>query len=358
MKPSISGPSKPLLEALAKASLALPSRVSLPQLTLVKIESAEKLVTLSADCLDAAITVSVEGLTIKGQFSTLVSPRLLKASLRGEEFELVLEDNKMLVESAGRSVISCGDVKEFPPQRVTIPVQEVDAKSLLLGIKCGLNCADPQPDSPRNGVVWDHEMRAIVGGDGKAIHVTNIDLGLDQTLIIPRFSASMLSTLVSWEEPLYLGLEKHTLHVQQGPAQAWMQLQDGRTASMKRMFEGESDRICCVSREDLSTALENLTPFAGPTLGRLKVHVTPTHMVLSVSYDGNKSSASVECILGATPSTFPVLLASLSRAIRFWSSDTVRIGRKDNLMHVSPEDNSGCRAGVVLIRDDEPQDKP
>lgn len=347
----LSGPSSTLLEALTSVSLALPTRQSLPALTLVRIDSSPKETRLVADCLDACVQVTVQGLQSKGEFSILVSPRLLRASLRGEQFELVLEDQKLLVESSGRSTILTTDVKEFPKDREKITTHEVDAKALLHGIKTGLNCAEPQSDSPRNGVVYEHGL-GLVGGDGKCIHLKELDLGIDRTIIIPRFSAGVISGLVSWEEPLYLGLERHTLYIEQGDSRCWLQLSEAQLSSMKQAFAADPPKTCCVARESMDNALESLAPFVGASLGRVSVHVMPTHIVLSASSDGNKSSAMIECVLEAKEDKFSVLLNSLSRAIKHWTSDTLSIHREPNFIQIRPDDASACRAVVLLLREE------
>jgi DNA polymerase III sliding clamp (beta) subunit (PCNA family) len=352
MKPILLGHTKPVLDALTKVSLGLPSRQSLPALTLVKLVADSNGVTLTSDCLDASVQVQIDGLTAKDSFSVLLSPRLLRASLRGDEFELALEEGKVLVESNGRSVILTGNVAEFAPVRTAPPTHEVDAKTFLLGIKCGLNCADQQSESPRNGVVWEDGMKAMVGGDGKGVHMCEVDLGLDQTIIIPRFSANLIAGLLSWEEPLKLGLERSTLYVSQGSARAWMQLQDSSIGTLKALFQGETDKTCSVSRESLDNALDSLTPFVGASLGKVRIHVMPSHIVLSASHDGNKSSASVECVLGGKEERFSVLLASLTKVIRFWTADTLTISREPNFIRVQPDDQSGCRAVVLLVREE------
>lgn len=342
-------PTAPLLKALETASLALPARQSLPELTMVRVDCSANGLRLTCDSLDAAVSVLLPEIQAEA-CAFLVSPKLLKASLRSDEASLSYDGKKLTVESGGKSTMMTLDVQPFHKMREPITTKEVDAKALSFGIKAALMCVNSGSDAFDGCVAWDFEIRMMIGADGKAVHATPIDLHLGQSVLIPRFCASLLSNLFGWEDELRMGFDK-VMHVTTGNVSAWLSMADLRMPRMSAFMGSDIPKLCSVPREALVQAMEHIVAFAEPEHQKVLVSAKGDSLKIVATHNGNETTEEIVGLALEFEDEFCTNLSAVTRSIRHWTADEITLYKGDRLL-MKPNDESGCVGVACMIRMD------
>lgn len=339
----------PLLEALETVSLALPARQSLPELTMVRVDCSANGLRLTCDCLDAAVSVLLPDIQAEA-CAFLVSPKLLKASLRSDEASLSYDGKKLTVESGGKSTMMTLDVQPFHKMREPITTKEVDAKALSFGLKSALACVNSGSDAFDGCVAWDSEIRMMIGADGKAFHAAPVDLHIGQSVLIPRFCASIMGDLFGWEDEIRVGFDK-VLHITTGHVSAWLSMADLRMPRMSAFMGNGIPKLCSVSREALVKALENIGAFAEPEHQKVLVSAKGDSLKIVATHNGNETAEEIGGVALEFEDEFCTKLSAVTRSIRHWTADEITLHKGDRLL-MKPNDESGCVGVACLFRMD------
>lgn len=344
----LTSPSKLLIDALSIAEQAVNSKATMPQLTCAKFDCERDVVTITCDSLDACVSVRVEGCTVDEPFAFLASPRLMKASLRGDEATITFKDDKLQIVSGGKSTMATLPVKEFAPIRANIDAHEIDGRRFLAALKAAANCTGGAPDSIESCVCWDKELSNVFGTNRTMLHTRTMDLGLTDSIIMPRPSVTLISSIFGDGEGMSIGLGKGVLHVSKGDVSAWVGLREGGMLPY-RLLISDSPAIGTINREGLLSALSALEPFTDPTFGKIGIEATDGAWNITASHNGNESSAQVDGADGSDVEKFYTSLRMLEKAVKTWEAEKVSVSNEGKML-LRPMDDSGCVAVVCVIR--------
>lgn len=345
----ITSASSPILEAITKASLALPPRTTMPVLTLARIDYSPDGIEICCDSLDCAISVRVPEVKADSRGQFFVSPRLLKASLRGEGVTMTLNGTRLRIESGGTSTIETAMSDVAPKLREPMDAHPVDGKALNFALKSAINCLASGDDSLAGCVAWDKELQAMIGSDSKAFSLAPVQLGCRSSILIPRFCANLICQCFDWDSDLAMGTNGKALYFVSGNVRAWCSLAEAKIPRYAPMVS-EPPKVCKVPREAFLKALNELLAFAEESFPRLRVRTAGNAIVLSTGHNGNESRCEIECEPNAEVSLCTMLTA-VTRSIRYWTSDEIGIYKGDRFM-LRPEDQSGALALPCLMRED------
>lgn len=347
--------SQPLLDALSIASLALPSRVSMPQLTSALIEAEGKTVRISCDSLQSRVTVEREVDSVDEPFSTLCPPRLLKAALRGNEATLIYterdEKPKLKIRSGGETTLQTLYTSEFPKAWPEVETSSVDAVKLLTALKIGIACADPSPSTQSHCIYYKPECHHLYASYGNAMGVYPIDLG-SQGFILPSAQAKIVLSLFDADD-MEFGMKGSDLHFVQGQTKVWLKTVEGTPFNHLQMLP-KAEPFASIPRKELLAKLDGLLPFSDSE-AYCKVLIEPygKEWVISTRNLGSESSAvleDVEKMDGDDLGPFTISLQSLVRITKNWSCERMKIRRNQNIVQLDAEDDSGCFSVAALIR--------
>lgn len=338
---------KPIVSALDSATSALISGKSLPITTCALLEFRKGILTVSCDSLDARMSVELENVDHDEDCSFVVPPKLLKASLRGDETSLNFDGSILHVQSFGKTKLATIPAVEFPKPWAVVDTVEVDT-SILTALLATYSCTLRSRGDTSECVLWDKENGALVTAYQRLITVWPADLGRTETFILHHSALAFLLSEVDEKQPLYLGKEGGILHFKSGNKSGWMLLWDGQFVKWKLVME-DAPVLSVFQREEFLNGLSALMEFVEPDNRKVVLSHDGEKWALTASHNGNEASIN---IMGGEPnSPDPICfsLEAVQKIIRFWTCDDIalHVGRG---LTIKPVDGSNCSGTTSLIR--------
>lgn len=340
--------SKPLIEAIKSASAAMCSRTTLPVLGCVFVEGGADGVRVTCDNLDARLTVRVEGGESSKPFAFIAAPRLLIASLRGDEAQIKIEKERITVESGGRTVLSTLPVEEFPPAPEAIETKPVDGEQLASCIRAViLSASTNETRLVMNSVYLSGgEMAAT---DGKQLQLAPCEAPAPNPIIIPTALAHLILSEFSDGGSLEMGSRGSKFRIQNGSAVLTGKLIEGKFPNYKQVIPQESRVVVKLNRSDLQAALSSLLDFTHRDTDKVIITPESGSWKITANNDSHESSVSVPCE-GEKLEKFAISCRRLISLLKGWDSDEVTVDMLDAIspLLIKPVGEPG-RLGVLAM---------
>lgn len=343
--------SKKLAQALDTASLGMVGRINLPALSCCLLECEGKTIRVTADSLQARVSVNVEAESIDEPFSMLVAPRFLKSAMRAEQAELRYNEaeRRLKVISGGETTLNCVAVTEFPAAWKAVKTSEVDAVSFIGAIKAAAACAG----DPYDFIYWDQSEGRCLGTNGKWFTLRPLETPAASSFVLPSAMAKLIGSCFE-ADGLQMGQDGFTIHLTQGDKSAWIKSVEVAMLPWKS-FLIDCLPFALVGRECLQNAMESLADFSESEFN--KVTVTPkdggwTALSKSLSGESIVPIAEVEKMEGDGTEPFTFSRVGMLNAIRYWQCDKIKFRRNGNLIMLTPENENGTLAVAPLYRAD------
>lgn len=348
-------PTKPLLDALELASIAIPSRTTLPVLTCAKFDVSQDSVTVTCDSLDARVSVYVPGIESDSEFSFLASPRMFKAALRGDDAEISFDKvkRKLNIKSGGVTNLSTVNVDEFPPEWKTPKTNPVNATDLLRAIRITATCASDDAGRPGLcGIMWNPAHKEMAATDGRMLTLLPLELDLVEPATIPTAHSKIIAACFLDVDEIQVGQDEGKLFLQAGGIRVWARLFEGNQVNYRAVIPQDYKPVASFSREDLQTALASLDAFvAGDEFQKVKI-TTGEEWQAKAGNGDNETSVPIRDVepLGRAVESFAVNRGNVLKLLRYWTADRVTLSMNDAVIVLKPEDDSGCMGLTMQFR--------
>jgi DNA polymerase III sliding clamp (beta) subunit (PCNA family) len=341
---------QPLLDALDYASLALAPRMNLPVLTCALIEcDHSSQCTVTCDSLDARMTVRFDGVKTDEPFSFLVSPRMLRASLRESEAEIEIGKNALTIRSGGVSKLAlCFD--KYPEPWKAIACKPIEGAAFLSALRVTGNCADSSPTSNQDFVAWSREHGRMYATNGKALIGSDVALDLANSFMLPLAHAKLILSAFDHEDEITLGMDVGTMCLESDDRRLWVKLREGEVPDFQRYFP-KMKPLASIGREAFQEALATIGDFAEKEWQ--KIYVTLGKSWELRANDGNNESTVTLSDVKEKSNGVPQIAFArqyLANIIKFWTCDRISVATDGSVLTLTPEDKTGHVGVQSLMR--------
>lgn len=250
---------KAFLSALTTATACVPSRISLPILSCVRLTANGNL-TISATDLDVALSVSAPADVVKPNAACVAAHRLKAAvgMMRGESVGIEMKAPHLIFEDGTACLrLPFLPTEEFPPDPPMDVTNEAELE-LAPALKATLPfvCDPVKQRHVLEGVCLQGDGRELiaVATDGQSLRTYRLDGKLNGEAIIPTKAA----TLMAKAERGRLSLSENSARLTAGNLTLWSRLIEGNYPNWKMSTPetSDSDDQLKINRDDFLRAMD------------------------------------------------------------------------------------------------------
>ena len=276
----------------------------------ILIEAKDRLLTLTVNNLEMAITISIDAdVLIEGKF-TLPAVRFsqIVVSSKKQVTVEIIESEAIITEGKSKIKIQGISASEFPkPKTTELDFFEIDSQVFLNGLTKTVYATDHiNSNSVLNAVSLniDNNKIEMAATDGNRLASYENEIQLDKTLtaLIPRDTALELIKLCPKQGNISLSLNQNSIYFMFDQLFFISRLLEGQYPRYKQLIPHHNENIAQINTADLITALKKINIILGVakvenTGKNYKINITNfkfTDNNLSISYKSSEGDLSEE----------------------------------------------------------------